>query len=69
MRKWLLFLTLSSTPLFGQSQQTSPLNPAEKRQILLQLYELQSCRGLAAAYEEYAGHEKEQGPDPLQAIL
>lgn len=62
MRKWLLFLTLTSTPLFGQSQQTSPppLNPAEKRQILLQLYELQSCRGQVVSYEEYAGREKEQ---------
>ena len=62
MRKWLLFLTLTSTPLFGQSQQSSPqaLNPAEKRQILLQLYELQSCRGEVASYEEYAGREKDQ---------
>ncbi len=61
MRKWLLFLTLTSTPLFGQSQQTSqPLNPVEKRQILLQLYELQSCRGQLVSYEEYAAREKEQ---------
>ena len=61
MRKWLLFLTLISTPLCGQSQQTSPpLDPGEKRQILLQLYELQSCRGQVASYEEYAGREKEQ---------
>jgi len=62
MRKWLLFLTLISTPLFGQSQQTSqpPLDPGEKRQILLQLYELQSCRGQVTTYEEYAGREKEQ---------
>ena len=62
MRKWLLFLTLTSTQLFGQSQQTSPppLSPAEKRQILLHLYELQSCRGEVASYEEYADREKEQ---------
>ncbi len=62
MRKWLLFLTLISTPLFGQSQQNSapPLNPAEKRRILLQLYELESCRGQVVSYEEYASREKEQ---------
>ncbi len=60
MQKWLLFLTLTSTPLFGQSQQISPLTPAEKRQILFQLYELQSCRGQVAAFGEYSDREKEQ---------
>ena len=61
MRRWFLLLILISTPLCAQSQQSSPpLNPVEKRQILLQLYELQSCRGQAASYEEYAAREKEQ---------
>ncbi len=62
MRKWLLFLTLGSTQLFGQPQQTSPrpLTPAEKRQILFQLYDLRSCRGEVASYVEYAGRDREQ---------
>ena len=61
MRRWFLLLILISTPLCARSQQSSPaLNPAEKRTILLQLYELQSCRGQVVSYEEYAAREKEQ---------
>jgi hypothetical protein len=37
-----------------------PLNPAEKRQILLELYELQACRGQVSSYEEFISREKEQ---------
>ncbi len=63
MKKWLLFLTLISTPHFAQSQLPSPAQPLsgeEKRRILAQLYELQSCRGQAASYEEFVGREREQ---------
>ena len=53
--------TISIEP---QSQQSSPpappLNSEEKRRILAQLYELQSCRGQVASYEEFVDREREQ---------
>lgn len=63
MHRYLLFLMLISTPLCAQSQQSSPVPPLsneEKRRILAQLYELQSCRGQVASYEEFVDREREQ---------
>ena len=52
------------TSLHSQSQQSSPAAPPlsseEKRRILAQLYELQSCRGEVASYEEFVNREREQ---------
>lgn len=56
----LIFLILSSIPLFGQSQASSPLTSEEKRQILLQLYELRSCRESVQSYEQFVSRETEQ---------
>ncbi len=64
MHRFLFFLMLISNPLCAQSQQSSPaappLNSEEKRRILAQLYELQSCRGQVASYEEFVDREREQ---------
>lgn len=43
-----------------QSQDSSPLTSEEKRTILMQLYELRSCRETNAAYEQYVARDKEQ---------
>jgi hypothetical protein len=47
---------------FGLSQQNSqlPLSEEEKRRIILQLYELQSCRKQVFSYEDYIKLDKEQ---------
>jgi len=62
MRKLLLFLLISWTPLCAPCQQSSPplLTEAEKRLILSQLYELEACRAQIAAYSDYVAREKEQ---------
>ncbi len=64
MQRFFLFLILSSTTLCAQSPQPSqaapPLSSEEKRRILAQLYELQSCRGQVASYEEFVDREREQ---------
>ena len=64
MRRFFLSLILISTPLFAQSQQPSPAAPPlsseEKRRILAQLYELQSCRSEVASYEDFVNREREQ---------
>jgi hypothetical protein len=57
MRRLLLFLILSWTPLYGQSQTSLPLNDNEKRQIIGQLIELRACRESVSAYEEFVKRE------------
>jgi hypothetical protein len=48
-------------PLYAQSQQNSPpLNDEEKRQVLIQLYELRSCRESVNSYGQYVSRETEQ---------
>jgi hypothetical protein len=55
-----LFLLLSSTPLFAQSADNSPLNDDERRLILQQLYELRGCREEVKAYQNYSSRDIEQ---------
>lgn len=40
--------------------QLQPLNEDEKRQILSQLYELQSCRQAVSFFEDFVKREREQ---------
>lgn len=56
----LLFLTASSTGLYAQFPDNSPLSPEEKRQVLLQLHELQSLRETVGVYEQYVARDREQ---------
>ncbi len=51
---------ICSMALFGQSQDNSPLRPEEKRTVLIQLYELRSCRDEVKTYEQYVSRETEQ---------
>lgn len=44
----------------GYPQNSQPLSEGEKRQILLQLNELRSCRQTVLGYEEFLAREKEQ---------
>jgi hypothetical protein len=56
----LLLLLATSTPLFGQSAQNSPLSDSEKRIVLGQLYELRACREQVVSYEQYVARDTEQ---------
>lgn len=46
-------------PRSAQSQTNSPLTPEEKRQILLQLLELRSCRESVRTYEAFVERDRE----------
>ena len=67
MRHWvfqLIVLTMLCaifpSSLRAQDPKPSPLSEAEKRQILMQLYELQASRGIIATYEDFIKRDKEQ---------
>ena len=63
MRLWIAFLAISLTPLSVLSQTSSqplPLTESEKRQILRQLYELESAREQIRAYQDYVARDREQ---------
>jgi hypothetical protein len=61
MRLLRIFALLILTPLYAQSQQNSPpLTDEEKRQVLIQLYELRSCRESVNSYGQYISRETEQ---------
>jgi hypothetical protein len=57
MRVLLLLLTIGCGTLFAQSQQSSPLTPEERRLVLGQLIELQSCREIVSAYEAHTARD------------
>ncbi len=60
MRMWLPWILLISTVPSALCQQNSPLTDDEKRRILGQLFELESCREECHAYEEYVARDREQ---------
>jgi len=64
-----LFLLIGSTTLFGQSPGSSPLNSEEKRQILVQLLELKSCRAEVSAYEDHIRRERQLADRALENPL
>lgn len=47
-------------PCVRSQENSNPLTSEEKRVILMQLYELRSCRESVSAYEQYVGRDKEQ---------
>jgi hypothetical protein len=49
-----------SSPLIYCQTNSQPLNDNEKRQILTQLYELQSCRETITKYDTYVSRDLEQ---------
>lgn len=51
---------MNSIPLYAQSPETLPLNEADKRLILGQLYELRSCRDEVMTYREFVNRDSEQ---------
>jgi hypothetical protein len=61
-----LFLLIGSTTLSAQSQGSSPLNSEEKRQILVQLLELKSCRAEVSAYEDHIRRERQLADRALE---
>ena len=61
-----LFLLIGSTTLFAQSPGSSSLNSEEKRQILVQLLELKSCRAEVSAYEDHIRRERQLADRALE---